>query len=119
MDVLVLGLATWQAVEIWHHSSLCAGWRSATQLWPWEGLWGWLRELLNCPWCTSVWVALALTAAWWYLPEWARLPTQALAVSRLANVGNDVAHAYCRTPGPRSGETADHDHDRDDPGGNG
>ena len=115
MDLVILTLATWQAVEIWHHSSLFAGWRSATQLWPCAGFWGWLRELLNCPWCTSVWVALALTAAWLYLEDWTRLPTYALAVSRLANVANDLTHAHCRSPRGLPQEETAHD-DRNDSG---
>ena len=35
----------------------------------------WLEELLSCPWCTSVWVGLAVTAdvafaprPWWWWP---------------------------------------------------
>jgi hypothetical protein len=115
-DLTVAALATWQAVEVWHHGSLFAGWRAWV-----EAKDGWLAELTLCPFCFSVWTAAAvLLALWPDRPEgaldtsagvalgvvlWtaARLFVYALAVSRLANVANDLTHARCRTPRPGDG----------------
>ncbi len=119
--LIVAALATWQAVEIWHHSSIAAGWRARTELW--QGRPG---ELFGCPFCLSVWAALgsiavlgynppALTGdyasllGWWHaltdikeicsnIVTAVQFFLYALAVSRLANLGNDVFHAWCRTP---------------------
>jgi hypothetical protein len=94
MDLIVAGLATWQIVEIWHHSLLMAPLRAHTEMWN-----NWLGELLSCPFCLSVWVGLFCTAgvtfAAVYDLEYVIL---AFAVSRLANLGNDVFKPYCRTP---------------------
>ncbi|GIW89693.1 MAG: hypothetical protein KatS3mg109_0125 [Pirellulaceae bacterium] len=93
IDLVIIALATNQIVEIWHHSSLFASIRQKLQLMnedPELLPHKWLAkpvELLNCPWCFSVWVALlcvllSFTIAWWLLA--------ALACSRLANVINDA-----------------------------
>ncbi len=105
MELLIAALATWQAVEIWHHSTLFADLRARVEV---RG--GFLAALLGCPFCTSVWVALA-AAALSRVPV-AALLVEALAVSRLANLGNDVFHAWCRTPretlATPAGEDEDH-----------
>lgn len=91
----ITALATWELVEIWHHSGLTAGLRARAQCWD-----DWKGELLGCPFCLSVWVAAALVllaevpGATWIAPRAAL----ALAGARLANLGNDLAHAHCRTP---------------------
>lgn len=121
-QLLVAALATWQAVEVWHHSSLFTAARAR-----WEARGGFLGDLLGCPWCLSVWVGAAaalLPAAGWWMRVWAErapgatpgsaadllcglmwLPggaawlfAHALAVSRLANLGNDLTRRWCRTP---------------------
>lgn len=106
--LLVAGLATWQIVEVWHHSSLMATWRARTQLWENK-----LGELLGCPFCLSVWVGLlAATVGLLPLPAAdgvlaglcllllgaAKLVVLGFAVARLANLGNDLTHKWCRTP---------------------
>jgi len=63
-DLAVAALATWQAVEVWRHSSLTAGLRARTELW--EGKAG---ELLRCPFCLSVWVGLLAVGALAIKPE--------------------------------------------------
>lgn len=105
-DLLILGLATWQAVEIWRHSSLFAIPRAYFQARSDLRL----GQLLSCPWCLSVWVALVLVA-WWMYSEpiekhpvvyyamiGLRAPILALAISRLANAANDLTWKLCRTP---------------------
>lgn len=109
--LIVAALATWQAVEVWTHSEIMAYRRAWV-----EARGGRLAGLMGCPWCLSVWVA---GLAWTVLvaPEHPPAPTPAwpeaclaavrvacrwfvyvLAVSRLANLGNDLTHDYCRTP---------------------
>ena len=115
-------LATWQAVEIWRHSTLFAGCRAVVECWLvrpepthpdlrghwWSGLLragdvyyaarAKLAELLSCPWCLSVWVA-TLFAAWLLLgPPWSLIPLYGLAASRGANVLSDWTRATSRTP---------------------
>lgn len=94
--LVVNALATWQIVEIWHHSAIMSGWRARTELW--DNFFG---DLLRCPFCLSLWVAAA-SVTLVQLPGWLGCCTQtvllAFAVARLANLGNDVFHGYCRTP---------------------
>lgn len=106
-ETFVAALATWQAVEIWKHSELFASRRQDLEL---SESW-FLRSLGNCGWCLSVWVALPAVALaqlpWRPWDDVGRclgnvgfLIVHALAVSRLANLGNDVFHDRCRTPHP-------------------
>lgn len=98
MNIIVAALATWQIVEIWRHSRLMASLRSRTEMWD-----NWLGELLSCPFCLSVWVSLfcllglelADNGLVGYILS---LMIYALAISRLANLGNDVFKQFCLTP---------------------
>jgi hypothetical protein len=98
----IAATATWQIVEIWQHSALMAPWRQRVELWRNR-----LGELLRCPFCLSVWVAwlcCALLLVEPTEPRWqsalavARGVLYGLAVSRLANLGNDLFYSYSRTP---------------------
>lgn len=103
-DVFVAVLATWQIIEIWHHSLLFSGLRARIELWGNE-----LGELLGCPFCLSPWVALLSVSAL-LLPQWLqitgwyvtvlRVVWYAFAISRLANLSNDMLRSWCRTPKP-------------------
>jgi hypothetical protein len=98
MNIVVAALATWQIVEIWRHSKLMASLRSRTEMWD-----SFLGELLSCPFCLSVWVSLfcmlGLELADCGLVGYIlSLMIYALAVSRLANLGNDVFKRFCLTP---------------------
>lgn len=96
-ELVVAALAVWQIVEIWHHSSLLAPLRAKAEL-----LDGKVGELLRCPFCLSVWVALLvglivlLPAEWWAWPF--KAAVIAFALSRAANLGNDLTREWCRTP---------------------
>jgi hypothetical protein len=112
-ELIVAALAVWEIIEIYHHSSLFASARARVEL-----LEGKIRTLLTCPFCMSTWVAwilvlppmfaarlapaeaeaLALAGlGWLFLALW-RWIIYGLALARLANLGNDLAHARCRTP---------------------
>ncbi len=107
VSVLAVGLATWQAVEVWHHGELFADVRdglggTADGDWQAAGLLGRLvmtaSHLLLCPWCLSVWVSIFLTLLYASGIWWLQCPVVALAASRAANLGNDLAYNRCRTP---------------------
>lgn len=90
--VLIAGLATWQAVEVWRHGEICASWRAY-----YEARDDFVARLLTCGFCLSVWVGwlLYLSMASAVVLHWV---VGGLAAARLANLGNDCFHAYCRTP---------------------
>ena len=100
-EILIAFLATWEAIEIWHHSVIMAGWRARAELTE-----GRLHSLLTCPFCMAPWVAWFFVAVMLCTRYWLGLemgwpillPVYGLAVARLANLGNDVFHAWCRTP---------------------
>jgi len=101
MDLVIAALATWQIVEIWQHSTLMAPLRARTEMWQNK-----LGELLSCPWCLSVWIgmlcgALLTTADIVQASRVGSVVIYGFAISRLANLGNDVFKSYCRTPGFR------------------
>jgi len=102
LPIIIAALATWQIIEIWHHSYLTSPLRQRVELWR-----NYLGELLRCPFCLSVWVAGGCVAILWPWERANEVPTAlaamrgvlyALAVSRLANLGNDLSYGYCRTP---------------------
>lgn len=118
-ELVIAALATWQAVEIWHHSDLCAGRRAI-----WEDRIGFRADVLRCPWCLSVWVSLFVSLMLYTAPTTAQLEKPfsekslflifcefihliwlaviyGLAVSRLANLGNDLTKRWRLTPGPK------------------
>jgi hypothetical protein len=91
-NLLVIALATWQAVEVWHHSALFA--RPRDRLTAGAGF---LARVLGCPWCLSVWIAALATAIVLVRP-WGVSVLWPLAGSRLANLASDLSHPWCRTP---------------------
>jgi len=93
MQLLIAALATWQVVEIWHHSLLMAPLRARTEMWT-----GKLGELLACPWCLSVWVGFGCGAALSTGYRGLYVILFGFACSRLANLANDLTHSHCRTP---------------------
>jgi hypothetical protein len=98
MNLIVAALATWQIIEIWHHSLLMAPLRSRTEMWT-----GKLGELLSCPFCLSPWVALLCTAAlglaeYGLAGRCGSVIIYAFAAARLANLGNDFFKQYDLTP---------------------
>jgi hypothetical protein len=96
-SLLLAAFATWQVIEIWHHSSLFAEQRARLELYN-----NYFSNLLLCPWCFSVWIGfcfagLVLASELTQNNLWL-FPAFAFSVSRFANIGNDVFHHRCRTP---------------------
>ena len=94
-DLLILVLATAHAIEVFHHSSIFAG----TRAWL-EGYDNFIGDLFACAFCLSLWVGTLLACIYYFAGEYpaARLPIYALAVTRGANILNDVFYKFCRTP---------------------
>ena len=112
LNLLIASLAVWEAVEIWRHSALMSSLRARAELL--EGKFG---QLLKCPFCLSVWLGfLAVPFAldpvvptkwpseepviwtWYSIRNVGYMLMCALAIARLANLGNDLTHGWCRTP---------------------
>lgn len=91
VELVVLALAVWEALEIWHHSSLLANLRDK-----YENLDGRMGELFRCMFCMAPWTALLAIVI--FRGTFFALVIYALAVARLANLGNDLTHHWCRTP---------------------
>jgi hypothetical protein len=96
-ELIICALATWQAVEIYHHGSIFDSTRARIETYAAKGVYGFdfIESLTTCPFCLSVWVAGA-TILLQHTPLW---PINAiLVVSRLANLANDATCRFTRTP---------------------
>jgi len=98
LDIVIAALATWQIIEIWRHSLLMAPLRAVTEMWVNK-----IGELLSCPFCLSPWVGLACITSltfqsYGFAGLWFSLFVKAMAVARLANLGNDFFKAWTLTP---------------------
>ena len=101
VSVIVSALAVWQVVEIFHHSQLTVTLRK----WALNASQGrWVRaffgKLLSCPFCLSHWVAGGVVLLLWLttlVPELEYI-IWIFAITRLANLGNDLSYNYCRSP---------------------
>lgn len=105
-DFLILVFAVWQIVETYRHGSLFDELRATIEIY--EGFWA---ELLSCMFCLSHWVAggcvlmymlstsvqtdYVTINAMFAVSRWFML---ALAVTRGAQLLNDVFHDISRTP---------------------
>jgi hypothetical protein len=107
--LFVAALATWQIVEIWRHSEIMArprAWFENKECSERDFVRFWGR-LAACAFCLSIWVAqvcVPLTHDWHPPVRWLEivllvlnLIVTGLAVSRLANLGNDLTYRWCRT----------------------
>ncbi len=105
--LILMALAVWQTVEVIHHSELFNGTRVlagyiADQPLQMKLELDWrifIAKMYLCPFCLSHWVAifyalmlvspLSGLISWWLL---------ILSAVRLANLGNDLASNYTKTP---------------------
>jgi len=104
-NVILVALATWQIVEILHHSEIALPIRRLAARNTQTGVFrSFFSRAYNCPFCLTHWVAATLIAVLLFYPahEQCRgLLTFVLVVfatARLANLGNDLAYNYTRTP---------------------
>lgn len=102
IDFLAAILATNQVVEIWNHGSIFASQRARVSVSE-----SWIATLLQCMFCLSVWVGFLVALSVLvtsYIPDLYALPIRVfgygLAVSRAANLLNDLTHSSNRTPHP-------------------
>ncbi len=106
-DLIILVLATGQTIETWRHGSLFEEKRAEIEVW--ED--GWRKDLLRCMFCLSHWAAALMVflfglAALLDSPlSWlVQFPVYVLAVTRGAQLLNDVTKRCCRTPNQRISE---------------
>lgn len=104
-DLLIAGFAGWQIVETWHHGSIFREVRKKLKTMRSDKAKPWLERkfygLFVCPFCLSHWVSLVCATV--VLPTasdsfW-RLPVYAFAITRVAQLLNDVTHSITRSPG--------------------
>ena len=96
MLLLIATLATWQTVEVIHHGSIFASFRAYIEVCNNN----FIRKLFSCPFCLSVWVgtfwAIVLGLAdYWFMQPLVYFG-YGLAVSRLANLCNDIFYDFSR-----------------------
>lgn len=101
-DLLVLGLALWQAIETWHHGSVFKRSRAFFRSWKKSryGIVRWSAELISCMFCLSHWVGVLLVAGYFHM-GWNPIVhtfVWTLATVRLAQLGNDLSHNWNRSP---------------------
>jgi hypothetical protein len=99
VDLIALSLATSHAIEVWNHGSIFAGARS---YWETNPHGEFLSDLLSCMFCLSLWVGSAGVILWSLAQaagsSFLMLPVYALAITRGANLVNDLTRQWCRTP---------------------
>lgn len=105
VNVVLAALAAWQVTEVLHHSEIALPIRRWAARNTQTGvLRSFISKAYNCPFCLSHWVsgaAVVIVAAASELSPWCYYLKYAiwiLAVTRLANLGNDLAYNYTRTP---------------------
>ena len=100
-NVIILGLAASQVVEVVRHSKLSLPLRIwAADVAPLGGFRGFIAQVISCPFCFSHWVSsgftlLLLVSLWGYWP--AQAMAIVFAATRVANLSNDIFHERIRT----------------------
>jgi hypothetical protein len=134
-QLFILALATWESIEIWRHSELTAEARAYVEVAGNE----FIKALARCAFCMAPWEAwviiVAVDSSPWLL-AWQdngtytyyimrgvgyllRTLILGLAVARLANLGNDLTHQWCRTPHDNKLNLDEDDHDGEETGDDG
>lgn len=103
LELVLVALATWHAVEVFHHGSIFAETRGRLETEsasPANRLVEFVCDLLLCPFCLSLWVSTGVSA-WVILAasHWWLIPIYGLAAARLANLANDATRWFSHTPG--------------------
>lgn len=104
-DLLIAGFAGWQVVETWHHGSIFREVRERLKTMRSDKTRSWLErkfyELFICPFCSSHWVCFGWATIMLSTDSdsfW-RLPVYTFAITRVAQLLNDVTHSITRSPG--------------------
>ena len=102
-DLIILGLAVSQVVEVVRHSKLSMSPRKwAMDAAPLGGFRGFIAGLINCPFCLSHWIAGGFTIlmflSWWHHLVSLQFFIVVFAAARVANLSNDLFHDQIRTP---------------------
>jgi hypothetical protein len=99
-NIIVAALATWQLVDVIHHAKIAYPIRQwALAAADSGGRWAFVGKMISCPYCLAHWVALAFVLALASpLSPVLKLVAMALAVTRLANIGNDLLKQIDLTP---------------------
>lgn len=100
--LLLTALATWQITETIHHGSIFDKPRAYL-----EASGGFFSDLVGCPFCLSHWVAALVVGLSWdtysTTTSWV-IVLFCFASARLAQLGNDLTHGFCRTPRLKLGQ---------------
>lgn len=119
-ELLCLVLAVNQTVEVWRHGRIAAHRRDLVDqgVAPYRlpspirdrlhrsrrlkalstSLNDFVVDVLSCPWCTSIWVGGAVWCLYTLAGSPGRLCVMALAISRGANLLNDLTYRFGKTP---------------------
>lgn len=104
LNVILAALAAWQITEVLHHAEITLPIRRLTSGSAPKGtLRSFLTKLYNCPFCLSHWVTGLLVVLLFTTADipFGRVVLAVIwifAITRLANLGNDLAYNYTRTP---------------------
>jgi len=101
IEIFVAALSAWALTEVIRHGSIFERQRAWL-----EARGGPIAEWIGCAFCFSHWAALLTSAGTLFvwedvLWEWTTLVKLLLVwlcAVRLANLGNDLTHKWCRTP---------------------
>jgi hypothetical protein len=59
-----------------------------------KNLWSWLNDLINCPWCTSVWAGAGVIALWYYEGNWFKYVCYALTAAAGSGLLSELKQKY-------------------------
>ena len=106
LNILISALSCWQIVEIVHHGSIFAPlreWATRVELGTQAPhgrevfVLSFLARLIYCPFCLSFWAAVA-SIVLMLLGSPTSWIVAAFAVTRLAQLGNDLTYDWTRSP---------------------
>lgn len=99
-ECVVVALAVWQIIEIWHHGEVFDTQRAKLELWEASDctLFWFVGRLSACAFCLSPWIGWICALIWQFGQTPGRILLTGFAVARLANVGNDLLGPWSNTP---------------------
>lgn len=95
MNIVTGGLAAYRLARIVREDKVAEAPRARVLAWAWPPgrpiRHRWMVDLLECPWCLSVWTGAALVAGELVAPRTTRIAARLLAFSAVAGVLHDLA----------------------------